>query len=631
MTRVPLYALLMFPFDLGLNGYAYGMMISTAGELLGTYLIVVLWKKPHLPWWNGVDWKGASDAALNWRFVKLGGAASVQLFASFASSAVLYTLMATRSEVHLAAYGVLQGFTNMGSSLSHALFTATSVCVGTRLGAGDPARSKHAALAGVVYNVLLGLGLASVMLSNPEGLSLLLVPNDEDAPTRKLVVDAIVPTAIYCILQAVQWGFWSVLEGQARVSITSVFIIVGWWVVAVPGSFLALHLNSLDPCSTDVAGGDSSGGNPSKDISLIMWCQCAGFLVCDLLMAYCVVFGDWQALSDEAVANAQEDENDVEQGTPQDANDKSKRNKAEEDNEEPVAAESPPKCSNHRTRLVEANSTMTLSTPFEFDEPTRAERRPHIEGESAGRPCSAVKSIEEITSRISDSPDSSPGSSSGKSQQHAIINTGQPPKDVQVPGAIPPLMPPAVTVDGHASVDGVTETVATAMIVLDEWLERWNALDEQVWTDSVLFRNPKHAERVRSKDQAANTQHSLPQPQQAEVERSLLLPTDEDAGGGGGDCSCTSKSFAHKLKALKAIGWHRSQWQRREVLIDDDHTGKVKLDTLCLRYSEDNQLLGEFASQYEIEKVSKEGRESPGGEPRDLWKVKFLGMNDLPS
>jgi hypothetical protein len=612
---VPLYALLMFPFDLGLNGYAYGMMISTAGELLGTYLIVVLWKKPHLQWWNGVDWTGASEGALNWRFVKLGGAASVQLFASFASSAVLYSLMATRSEVHLAAYGVLQGFTHMGSSLSHALFTATSICVGTRLGGADPVRSKQAALAGVVYNVILGLGLASVMLANPEGLSLLLVPNDEDAPTRKVVVDAIVPTAMYCILQALQWGFWSVLEGCARVSITSVFIIIGWWVVAVPGSFLALHLNSLEPCSIDADGADVESGNPSTEMALIMWCQCAGFLVCDLLMASCIIFGDWQALSDEAVANAQEDEEDAAKATSQDGDGKKGKLKNVEEAEGLAGAKSPP-----------------------------------------------------------DSPDSLPDSSPDKSHQDPIINNktnsrshhSPPPTDnMYVPGAIPPSTPqPGASAANHMSAEGVTErreTVATAMIVLDEWLERWNALDEKVWTDSVLF-NPKrvNVDRVRTSNSNDDQSESLLPPQQQkdqEADGNLqvftlkksssfeipLLPADDgdgsgnnrdgssgDGGGGGDGRSYASKKFAQMLKPLKAMGWHHSQWQRREVLIDDEQPHKVKLDTICLRYSEDNQLLGEFASEYEVERVddSESGGGGGGGEA-ELWKVKFLGMNDL--
>ena len=471
LTRVPLYALLMFPLGLGLNGYAFGMLISTAGELIGTYLIVVLWKKPHLQWWEGIDWKGASDRALNWRFVKLGSAASVQLLASFASGAVLYSLMASRSEVHLAAYGVLQGFTHMGSSLSHALFTATSICVGTRLGAADPDRSKQAALAGVYYNLILGFGLAAALLVNPEGLSLMLVPNDEDAQTRKVVVDAIVPTAACCVLQSLQWGFWSVLEGQARVSITSVFIIIGWWVVGLPGSFLTLHLIVADPCSTD--------GSASKDITAVMWCLSAGFLACDLMMAYAVIFCDWQALSDEAVANAKE---------------------AEEDEQE--------------------DDKSALSAP--------------------------------------DSPDT--------------------PKKV----------------------DGVAET---AMVVLDEWLERWNALDEKVWnTNSVLFQED-------GKGRALNEPLELP-----------LIPAGDDNGSGSA-LNGASDKFSRMLKQLKAVGWHHSRWKRREVMIDSAQPDKIKLGTVCVRYTEDNQLLGEFESEYEAERVP---------ERAGLWKLKFLGVDDLP-
>lgn len=159
----------------------------------------------------------------------------------------------------------------------------------------------------------------------------LLVPNEGDEATREMIVAAILPTAVYCFLQAVQCelmtvertrctslypdqsrsctgGFWSVLEGQARVTITSAFVMTGWWLVVVPLCFViirVLHADSdeADPCSEPPVSG-------TQEMQWIMWSHAAGFLVCDVMMAYSVFFCDWQALSDEAVANAAEDEED---------------------------------------------------------------------------------------------------------------------------------------------------------------------------------------------------------------------------------------------------------------------------------------------------------------------------------
>ena len=121
LTRVPLFWLLMFPFEMGLEGHAYGMAISTAGELLGTYVIVVLWKKPHLEWWQGIDIKGAMNRSLNIRYMKLGASACLQLSAEFGSSAVIFGLLGTATGaplltgpfvlfVHLIAISTLRAY-----------------------------------------------------------------------------------------------------------------------------------------------------------------------------------------------------------------------------------------------------------------------------------------------------------------------------------------------------------------------------------------------------------------------------------------------------------------------------------------------------------------------------------------
>ena len=91
--------------------------------------------------------------------------------------------------------------------------------------------------------------------------------------------------------------------------------------------------------------------------------------------------------------------------------------------------------------------------------------------------------------------------------------------------------------------------------------------------------------------------------------------------GTGSALSGASDKFSRMLKQLKAVGWHHSRWKCREVMIDSDQPDKIKLGTVCARYTEDNQLLGEFESEYEAERVP---------ERAGLWKLKFLGVDDLP-
>ena len=81
------------------------------------------------------------------------------------------------------------------------------------------------------------------------------------------------------------------LEGQGRVCITSVFLSISTWGVAVPLSYFTLHFLT-DPQSCDVS---------SIELRLVWWSMCAGAAVADLLLAGTVLCSSWQELSEKAV------------------------------------------------------------------------------------------------------------------------------------------------------------------------------------------------------------------------------------------------------------------------------------------------------------------------------------------
>lgn len=113
-----------------------------------------------------------------------------------------------------------------------ALYTATSIRVGTLLGENKPVRSKSAAVAGVSYAVLCGVIMGGLMYTLRKDLAWLFSPLDENV--RYLICDNIMPVVVFYFLSCIQYGLWAVLEGQMRIMTTGLCIGMGTWGVAIP-------------------------------------------------------------------------------------------------------------------------------------------------------------------------------------------------------------------------------------------------------------------------------------------------------------------------------------------------------------------------------------------------------------
>ena len=108
------------------------------------------------------------------------------------------------------------------------------------------------------------------------------------------------------------------------------------------------------------------------------------------------------------------------------------------------------------------------------------------------------------------------------------------------------------------------------MSILDEWMDRWNAHDEAVWTSSVQF-NPDNINKRSGGSRLVG---------EGGIDEQLLQNRRQS----------TASDKYHRLMApLRTIGWHHSKWARREVLLEQPD--KVELETTCLRYTVDNKLL----------------------------------------
>lgn len=259
IVRVPLAWLLMYHKGVGvalgtymtLDGYAYAYALSCAGQLLMIIAVVFVCTKEPTggrkgqgeKYWFGVDISGGLNPRLNGRFICLTAPQVVQYFLDAASSTWYYTKMSQYGAEQVGAYGVADALTGTGGCIALALYTATSIRVGTTLGEDNPERAQTAAMAGITYAALCGVIMAGVMYLLRKDLSYLFSPLDENV--RYLICDNILPVIGFYFLSAVQYGVWAVLEGQMRITATGICIAIGTWCVAIP----LMHIYMPEPVS----------------------------------------------------------------------------------------------------------------------------------------------------------------------------------------------------------------------------------------------------------------------------------------------------------------------------------------------------------------------------------------------
>jgi MATE family multidrug resistance protein len=248
IVRVPLAWLLMYHKGVGqalgtymtLDGYAYAYALSCAGQLFMIIGVVFACTKEPTggrkgngeKYWFGLDISGGLNPKLNARFMCLTAPQVIQYFLDAASSTWYYTKMSTYGAEQVGAYGVADALTGTGGCIALALYTATSIRVGTTLGENNPERAQTAAFAGISYAGLCGVIMASLLYFLRNDLAYLFSPLDENV--RYLICTNIFPVVGFYFLSALQYGLWAVLEGQMRIAETGICIGIGTWCVGIP-------------------------------------------------------------------------------------------------------------------------------------------------------------------------------------------------------------------------------------------------------------------------------------------------------------------------------------------------------------------------------------------------------------
>lgn len=294
----------MFPMNYGLNGYAYGYALSSLIQCFLMWFVVFKWKKQHMnpvQYWHGFDLKAALNKKQTCRYIKMSTPMIVQLAMQSWASTFFYAFMASYGAEQVSGYGVADQMTGTGGSIALALYTATSVRVGTVLGENAPERAKTAALAGVCYSIVAGGVLASCMFLARGKLAMLFSPTDEYVQT--LIKNSSVPVAIFYFLNSVVYGLWAVLEAQMRPGIPSFGLVVSQWFVSVPLTVILLKF----ACITNLP--QFAGLSP---LEVCWWSQNVGQIMMLTLLGGSILCSDWEALAQEAVEYAASCEEEAE-------------------------------------------------------------------------------------------------------------------------------------------------------------------------------------------------------------------------------------------------------------------------------------------------------------------------------
>jgi Na+-driven multidrug efflux pump len=291
-----------------LDGYAYGMAVSAGGQLLTMLIVIFAWKKLHLRpvrLWHGFNCRAAVGWALNCRYLSYAAPLALQAALVSWHSTIFNMLMAEFGATQVAGYAVADAITGSGGAISLAIYAATSIRVGICLGEGSIPRAKRAAVAGCVYAALTGVIECVALLAFKRQLATLFAPEDEMA--RELIEEGMLPVAIYYFLESVAYGLWAVLEGQMRVRIATIALIVGHWVVSVPLGFYMLRVWLRNHCEQERNAHPTTPNDPTSwrcdsaflersPLELAWWCNCIGGVVTCVIMFAALLVSKWEAL-----------------------------------------------------------------------------------------------------------------------------------------------------------------------------------------------------------------------------------------------------------------------------------------------------------------------------------------------
>jgi len=173
------------------------------------------------------------------RMLRLGLPIGVQYLLEYGAFAAAALLMGVLGTTQIAAHQIAINLASFTFMVPLGVSTATAVLVGQAIGAGDEARARRAAVAGIFTGTSFMCVSALTFLLFPEALARIYTG---DATVINLAAILIPIAGIFQVFDGIQAVAAGVLRGIGDTHAPAVINVVGFWLIGLPVSWLlAFH------------------------------------------------------------------------------------------------------------------------------------------------------------------------------------------------------------------------------------------------------------------------------------------------------------------------------------------------------------------------------------------------------
>ena len=227
--------------EMGIAGAAYGTIISGAFTCL--IEAAVFLREPAVRA-DGLLRVLKLDRALMWRIIRFGTPSGLQLLMDIGSFTVFIMLTGRMGELALAASNIALSINNLAFAPLLGFGLAASMVVGQHQGACNSEAAQRAGYTGLKMGLVYMCAIGSTFVLFPKVYFDLFYSGDAGFSVEDLLRlgrAMLLMMAAWGVLDTVSIVLSSALKGAGDTRFVMVYMIIGSWLVLVPGSFLLLR------------------------------------------------------------------------------------------------------------------------------------------------------------------------------------------------------------------------------------------------------------------------------------------------------------------------------------------------------------------------------------------------------
>ena len=228
--------------EMGIAGAAYATLIS--GFATCAIQLALFWREPILHR-IGLTLALKPDAALLKRIIRFGTPSGLQLLMDVGSFTVFIMLTGRMGELALAASNIAFSINNLAFAPLLGFGLAASTVVGQYQGARNPEAANRAGYTGLKMGMIYMCAIGATFVLFPRAYFELFRSEDAGFTTDELVGLGRMMMwmmTIWGLLDTISIVLSGALKGAGDTRFVMVYMIVGSWLVLVPGSCLTIYL-----------------------------------------------------------------------------------------------------------------------------------------------------------------------------------------------------------------------------------------------------------------------------------------------------------------------------------------------------------------------------------------------------